>query len=159
MTTAIELIVTDLRGKLNGQLAALESARTRAAVALSISGVAAGLFGPRLPEHPGGWYLAAIIALAVTGLLTLYVLKPRRLTLWPEGEGWRQWATDYQTWTEKYHQPDNSGALLASKMADNMSGWYVQNKDTINRTQWALTLAFLGVAVQLLCWTIPLFLN
>ena len=41
MTSAAEMLVDNLRGKLDGQLTTLESARTRAAVALSVSGVIA----------------------------------------------------------------------------------------------------------------------
>ena len=79
----------------------------RAAVALSVSGVIAGLFGPDLLKSPGNLSLAAIASLTVTAVPAIYyVLAPHKLTQWPQGDGWRKWLEDYLEWAAKYNQPE-----------------------------------------------------
>jgi hypothetical protein len=55
MASAGELLIAELRDKLDGQLKTLESARTRAGVAISASGVIAGLFAQHLKAPIGNW--------------------------------------------------------------------------------------------------------
>lgn len=150
MPSPADLLVTDLRGKLNGQLSALESARTRAAVGLSVSGVVAGLFGTQLVSNPNDLALAAASLLGLTAILSIYVLMPHDMTLWPEGGAWLQWAKDHNT-------NDQAGPLLALTMATDMSGWYEKNTAMLNRIQWALGFSFVGLAIQLVLWTIATF--
>ena len=88
MTTPAELLVTEIRAKLDGQTATLESARTRAATALSASGVIAGLFAQHLKGSIGNWGLAALAAFALGALLALWILWPRKMTLSPDGKDW-----------------------------------------------------------------------
>jgi hypothetical protein len=150
MSSAAELLVSDLRGKLNGQLSALESARTRAAVGLSVSGVVAGLFGPKLLSSPNNLALAAIALLGLTALLSVYVLIPHDMTLWPEGDGWLGWA-------DEHNANELAGPTLALTMAKDMAVWYKSNESMLERVQWALTLAFVGLTVQLVLWTLSVF--
>lgn len=157
MASAAEILVDNLRGKLDGQLAALESARNRAAVALSISGVIAGLFAPSLLKSPGSLSLAAVASVVLTAVPAIYVLVPHRLTLWPEADGWRTWLTEYTTWMTQHQQPDNSQALLQSRMLDDMAGWYAANRPVISKTQWAMAASFTGVIVQLILWALAAF--
>lgn len=156
MASAAEMLVDNLRGKLDGQLAAVESARTRA-VALSISGVIAGLFGPGLLKSAGNLSLAAVASVVVTAVPAIYVLVPHRLRIWPEGDGWKEWLTKYTTWMKEHKQPDNSEALLQSRMLDDMTGWYTANRPVLDRIQWAMALSFAGVIVQLVLWALAAF--
>jgi hypothetical protein len=154
MAAAAAMLVDNLRGKLDGQLAALESARTRAAVALSISGVVAGLLGPGLLKAPGNLGLAAVASVVVTAVPAIYVLVPHGLTLWPEGDGWRTWLTEYTTWLTETKQPDNSEALLQSSMLGDMTKWYTANRAVLRRKEWATALSFAGVIVELVLWAL-----
>jgi hypothetical protein len=157
MASAADLLVENLRGKLDGQLAALESARTRAAAALSVAGVVAGLFGPGVLKSPGNLGLAAIGCLVASAVPAIYVLVPHRLVLWPQGDGWRTWLTDYARWAEEHQQPDNSQALLESRMLDDMAVWYARNKPALDRIQWALAMSFAFVVAQILFWALGAF--
>ena len=158
MTSAIEIIVTDFRGKLDGQLAALESARGRAAVALATSGVVAGLVLPnKLGHHPGTWFVLGVVALAFTALCTLEIMRPRKLTLWPEGQGRLDWSRQYQASIQEHPQEDKSGEVLIPQMAEDMAGWYKSNKVRLTWIQRVLTAAFFGVALQFAFWGVALF--
>jgi hypothetical protein len=159
MASAAELLVENLRGKLDGQLAALESARTRAAVALSVSGVIAGLFGPDLLTSPGNLSLAAIASLIVTAAPSIYVLVPHKLTLWPQGDGWRTWLDQYGRWVADHNQPDNSQALLESQMLSDMATWYATNRPVLDNVQWATAVSFIGVVLQLVFWALAAFIH
>lgn len=159
MASAAEMLVENLRGKLDGQVAALESTRTRAAVALSVSGVIAGLFGPDLLKSPGNLGLAAIASLIVTAAPAIYVLVPHKLTLWPQGDGWRKWLDEYGQWVAAHHQPDNSQALLESRMLSDMATWYATNKPVLDKIQWAMAVSFIGVVLQLIFWTLAAFIH
>jgi hypothetical protein len=147
VSSAPDLLVTHLRDKLDGQLSSLESARTRAAVALSVSGVVAGLFGPKLLSNPGNLGLAAVAALIVTGVLSIYVLKPHDMTLWAQGGGWLKWAEDNK-------DDESSGTELALTMAKDMACWFGENKRMVTRVQWALSATFVGVGLQLILWSV-----
>jgi hypothetical protein len=158
MATAIELIVTDFRGKLDGQLAALESARTRASVALATSGVVAGLVLPnKLGHRPGIWFGLGVASLFFTALCTLEIMRPRKLILWPEGDGRLDWSREYQAYIEEHPQEDRSGEILIPQMADDMAGWYRSNKGRLTWIQRTLTAAFVGVALQFGFWGVALF--
>jgi hypothetical protein len=151
------MLVDNLRGKLDGQLAALESARTRAAVALSVSGVVAGLFGPGLLKSPGNLSLAAVASVVLSAAPAVYVLVPHKLRLWPEGDGWRAWLTEYNAWMTEHNQPDQSEALLQSRMLDDMAKWYAANRPVLTGIQWAMAVSFVGVVVQLALWASATF--
>jgi hypothetical protein len=157
MASAADLLVDNLRGKLDGQLSALESARTRAAAALSVSGVVAGLFGTDLLKSPSNLGLAAVASLIASAFPAIYVLIPHKLTLWPEADGWRTWLTEYNNWVAAHNQPDNSQALLESRMLDDMAGWYAANRPMLSKIQWALAISFIGVVAQLIFWTLAAF--
>lgn len=159
MASAAEMLVDNLRGKLDGQVAGLESARTRAAVALSVSGVIAGLFGPDLLKSPGNLSLAAIASLIVTAVPAVYVLVPHKLTLWPKGDGWGKWLDDYLKWAGDHDQPDNSQALLQSRMLSDMAAWYASNAPMLDKIQWAMAVSFFGVVLQLVFWTLAVFVH
>jgi hypothetical protein len=159
MASAAEMLVENLREKLDGQLATLESARTRAAVALSVSGVIAGLFGPGLLASPGNLSLAAVASLILTAAPAIYILVPHKLRLWPEGNGWRTWLDQYTRWVAEHNQPDNSEAILESRMLDDMATWYATNKPVLSKIQWALVISFIGVVVQLLFWALAAFIH
>jgi hypothetical protein len=157
VASAADLLVENLRGKLDSQLSALESSRTRAAAALSVSGVVAGLFGPGLLKSPGNLALAAVAAVIASAVPAIYVLVPHKLTLWPQGDGWRTWLTEYSAWVAAHNQPDNSEALLESRMLDDMAGWYAVNKPVLSKIQWALAASFIGVVAQLIFWALAAF--
>jgi hypothetical protein len=70
MTSAAEILLPVIQGKLDGQRDAPESARTRAAVALTASGVIAGLFVTRLGKGVDNWELAALAAQTTTAPAT-----------------------------------------------------------------------------------------
>jgi disulfide bond formation protein DsbB len=159
MASAAEMLVDNLRGKLDGQIDALESARTRAAVALSVSGVIAGLFGPNLLTTRGNLALAAIASLVVSAGPAIYVLVPHKLTLWPEGEGWRAWLDAYGKWATENQQPDDSEALLQSQALNDMAKWYNANKPVLNNVQWAMAISFAGVVLQLVFWAMAAFVR
>jgi len=150
MGTPADLLVEHLRGKLDGQLSALESARTRAAVGLSVSGVVAGLFGPKLLTSPNNFGRAAVASLFVTGLVAIYGLVPHNLTLYAKGGEWLKWAKD--------NNAEDRQPALALTMAEDMAGWYGKNSKMLTRVQWALGVTFLGVAVQLVLWTFAVML-
>lgn len=150
MPSAAELLEIDLRGKLNGQLSALESARTRAAVGLSVSGVVVGLFGPKLLSNPNDLALAATALFALTALLSVYVLIPHDMTLWPDGGGWL-------SWTKEHNENPQAGPVLALRMVTDMAEWYNSNESMLKRIQWALSLTFVGLTAQLVLWAAAVF--
>jgi hypothetical protein len=158
MASAIELMIVDFRGKLDGQWAALESARTRAAVALATSGVVAGLVLPsRVGHHLHGWVALGVLAMALTVICALEVMRPHKLTLWPEGKNRLDWFHQYQAYIEQHPQVDNSAELFMPQMAEDMVKWYEQNRGKLRWEQRFLTVAFFGVALQFFFWGQVLF--
>jgi MFS family permease len=100
MSSPAELLLTEMRGKLDGQLATLESARTRASVALSVSGVIAGLFGQHLLTHPNNWTIAAIAAFVVGAIPAVWILTPHKnLRFSPKGKKWIRFAEGHFKWS------------------------------------------------------------
>ena len=96
-------------------------------------------------------------SVVITAVPAIYVLVPHRLKLWPKGDGWRTWLTEYTTWMAENKQPDNSEALLQSRMLDDMASWYTANRPILKGIQWATVLSFAGVIVQLVLWTLAAF--
>lgn len=160
MTTAIELVIADLRGKLNGQLGGIESARTRAAVAITIASAGVAVFAPHLFKHPGNLALAGASSFVATALASIYVLVPHNLIMWPQGDKWKDWTKQYKKYLDENAASDlkdESAALLATQMADDMSEWYQKNKRVYTRVQYLLATAFTFSLVELALWTAALF--
>jgi hypothetical protein len=161
MTTAIELVISDLRGKLNGQLDGIESARTRAAVAFTIASAGVAVFAPHLDQHPGNLALAGAATFVATALACIYVLWPHNLTLWPKGDGWKDWTKKYKKYLDENptvaERGDESAALLATQMADDMADWYQTNRGVYLRVQFFLAIAFGLAVVELVLWSLALF--
>jgi hypothetical protein len=160
VTSPAELLLAELRAKVNGQLATLESVRTRAGVVLSASGVIAGLFAQHL-SHVGNWGIAALSAFVVGGLPALWIIAPHSMIVSPLGDDWLRFANEHEEWVEaEAQQPhpdpladqDLGGAELANRMAADMNSWYYENEGMLNHIHWALVLAGLGTVVQLACW-------
>jgi hypothetical protein len=84
---------------------------------------------------------------------------PHKLTLWPQGDGWRKWLDEYGQWVAAHHQPDNSQALLESRMLSDMATWYATNKPVLDKIQWAMAVSFIGVVLQLIFWTLAAFIH
>jgi len=160
MTTAIELVIADLRGKLNGQLSGIESARTRAAVAITIASAGVAVFAPHLFKHPGNLALAGASSFVATGLAGIYVLIPHNLIMWPRGDKWKDWTKEYKKYLDENAASDlkdESAALLATQMADDMAEWYKKNRRVYTRVQYLLATAFTFSLVELALWTAALF--
>jgi hypothetical protein len=161
MGSPAELLISEMRTKLDGQLATLESARTRAAVALSVSGVIAGLFAQHLIHPVGNWGLAALCAFVLGGAPALWILGPHDMTLSPKADDWIRFATQNDTWvrgqaSQEIPDPEATAELgtaeLALQMVPSMNEWYGKNAPMLKRIHWCLALAFLAVIVQLICW-------
>jgi hypothetical protein len=161
MTTAVELVIADLRGKLNAQLEGVESARTRAAVAITIASAGVAVFAPHLGKHPGNLALAGAGTFVGTAFASIYVLWPHRLALWPEGEKWKNWTKDYKKYLDEnaatHDLQDESAALLATQMADDMVTWYQSNRKVYLRVQSVLAMAFALALSELGVWSLALF--
>ena len=160
MTTAIELVIADLRGKLNGQLAGIESARTRAAVAITIASAGVAVFAPHLFKHPGNLALAGASSFVATAVASIYVLIPHNLTMWPQGDKWKDWTKEYKKYLDENAASglkDESSALLATQMADDMAKWYQENKCVYTHVQYLLATAFVFSLIELALWTGALF--
>ena len=165
MTSPAELLLTEIRGKLNGQLTTLESVRTRAAVALSVSGVVAGLFGQHLFSHPGNWALAALAAFVAGAIPAIWILAPHGMTLAPEADGWIRFAVEHEARSREQlvsdsavKDPEANGdvaaAQLAAQMLPSMATWYRDNEPTLKCIHVALVASFVGVVIQLACWSV-----
>ncbi len=161
MGSPAELLLSEMRTKLDGQLATLESARTRAAVALSVSGVIAGLFAQHLTHPVGNWALAALAAFVVGGVPALWVLGPHKMTLSPNADDWIRFSTENEAWVKgQMAQPtpdpqatgDLGTAELAVRMLSDMNKWYGKNAPMLKWVHGCLAVAFLAVIVQLVCW-------
>jgi hypothetical protein len=163
VTSPAELLLSEIRGKVDGQLAALESVRTRAAVALSVSGVIAGLFGQKLSSSPNHWALAALAAFVIGATPAVWILTPHNLTIAPEADDWIRFAVEHEAWSREeliagtaHLDPETSGdvaaAQLAAQMLPSMAEWYKQNEPTLEKINQALAVSFVFVVVQLGCW-------
>jgi hypothetical protein len=161
VASAAELLLGELRTKLDGQLGTLESARTRAAVALSASGVVAGLFAQHLTRPIGNWGLAAMAALILGGLPSIWILGPHKMTLSPKADDWITFAMGDDEWVrgqarQEKPDPEATGELGASQLAVQMlpslTKWYDDNGPMLGKIHMCLALAFLALVVQLLCW-------
>jgi MFS family permease len=161
MASAGELLIAELRDKLDGQLKTLESARTRAGVAISASGVIAGLFAQHLKAPIGNWGLAAIAAFVVGTFPAVWILLPHRMTLSPKAAEWIDFAASHQKYVQAHLEhvegdPNATGELgaaqLAVPMVKSMNGWYEKNGPLLNAVHLAVAIAFIGVVVQIICW-------
>ena len=149
MSSAAELLLGEIRAKLDGQLSTMESIRTRAVAALSVSGVVGALFGAKLVGQRSWEAYVAIAAFVISSLVAIYALIPHGLRLRPIGEKWLKWATEH------LHNPA-SGEVLALQMSEDMAEWYKGNQPKLKRLHWAIALAFVGVGVQLVFWVVAL---
>jgi hypothetical protein len=163
MTSPAELLLSEIRGKVDGQLSTLESVRTRAAVALSVSGVVAGLFAQHLSVSPGNWTLGALAAFVVGAIPAVWILAPHKLTIAPKADDWIRFATEHEVWSREQlnagtaqDDPETSGDLaaaqLAAQMLPSMADWYKANEPVLKCVHIALSAAFVGVVLQLGCW-------
>ena len=161
MASPAELLLGEMRTKLDGQLSTLESARTRAAVVLSVSGVIAGLFAQHLTHPVGYWGLAALASFVVGGIPAVWILGPHKMTLSPEASDWIRFATQNNTWvrgqlSQEAPHPEATGELgaaeLAVQMLPSMNKWYEDNDPILRWVHRALRMAGAGVIVQLGCW-------
>jgi|ERR1019366_4746130 hypothetical protein len=164
VSSPAELLLSELRGKIDGQLATLESLRTRAAVALSVAGVIAGLFGQRLDSHPGNWVLAAIAAFLAGAIPAVWILAPHKMTIAPKADDWIRFAVEHEAWSRQQltlnaerRDPESEGdvgaAQLAAQMVTSMADWYKHNEPTLKWAHKAILVAFVAVVVQLACWS------
>jgi hypothetical protein len=159
MSSAAEILLPEIRGKLDGQRDALESARTRAAVALTLSGVVAGFFVQSKGKHVGNWEIAALVAFVVSGITGVYVLFGHKMRIVPVGRGWVDWAKDAErerrlAVNAAGPPEDTSGPHLAAQMADDMLRWYGLNKPMLSKVQAALAVTWAAVLLQILLWAI-----
>ncbi len=154
-------MVEELRYKLDGQIKTLESARTRAGIAVSASGVIAGLFAQHLTSSIGNWGLAAIAAFVVSAFPAVWILMPHRMTLSPKAEEWIKFAADHNAFVQgqvALKNPDRAAtgdlgaAELASVMVDSMNEWYAKNGPVLNAVHLSVAIAFAGVVVETVCW-------
>ncbi len=161
MTSPAELLVDEIRDKLDGQLATLESARTRAGVAVSASGVIAGLFAQHLKEPIGNWGVAAIAAFVVSVFPAVWILLPHRMTLSPKAGEWIDFAAKHDAFVrgnldQQTRHPEASGDLgvaqLAVAMVESMNTWYAKNGPLLDAVHLCVGIAFAGVMVQIICW-------
>jgi hypothetical protein len=161
VSSAAEVLLGELRTKVDGQIATLESARTRAAVALSASGVVAGLFAQHLTRPVGNWGLAALAAFVAGGLPAIWILGPHKMTVSPKGDEWITFATGNDAWVrgqvqEDKPHPEATGELgaseLAVQMVSSLNGWYETNQSMLKWINRCIAAAFLALIVQLICW-------
>jgi hypothetical protein len=161
LTSPPELVMADWRAKVNGQLSDLESARTRAGVAIAASGVIVGLFAQHLTGHIGNWGLAALAAFVLGALPAIWILLPHKMTVTSKGNDWITWAGKWNAFVagnvvQAHPSPmandDRGGAQLALEMADSMRNWYSENVPTLNRVQRCVAIAFAAVLIQMVCW-------
>jgi hypothetical protein len=161
MTSPAEILLAEMRGKLDGQLATLESARTRAAVAVSASGIVAGLFAQHLTAPIGNWAIAALAAFVVGSLPAVWILLPHEMTLNPNAGKWIEWSATYDAFVRgNAVQPtpnplatsDLGGSQLAVSMLPSMQIWYEKNGPLLKKVHRCTTAAFAAVVVQLVCW-------
>lgn len=161
MTSPGELLLAEMRTKLDGQLATLESVRTRAAVVLSVSGVIAGLFAGHLKQPIGNWGIAALAAFVIGNLPAIWILWPHKMTLSPKADDWIRFATENDAWVRgQLTQPeptptataDFGAAELALRMLPDMNDWYTANAPMLKKIHRCLAVAAGGVVIQLACW-------
>jgi hypothetical protein len=155
VTSPAELLVAEMRSRLDGQVATLESARTRAAVVLSVSGVIAGLFAQHLSHHIGNWGLAALATFVVGGIPAVWILGPHKLTVSPQGDDWIRFATQDMEWSKEnpaHASGDLGAAELAVQMVPSMRGWGDDNEKVLKWIHKAIVIAGAGVIVQMACW-------
>jgi hypothetical protein len=153
--------MAEWRAKVNGQLSDLESARTRAGVAIAASGVIVGLFAQHLTSHIGNWGLAALAAFVLGALPAIWILLPHKMTVTSKGNEWITWAAKWDAFVAGHVGKENAspmanddrgGAQLALEMADSMRNWYGANVRTLNRVQRCVAIAFAAVLIQMVCW-------
>lgn len=81
-TEAAALLWEQARQQLAQQNSDLDLLRTRATAILSVAALVAGLFGTRIPAHPGirsvSFVIVALSLFAVSALLAVAVAAPRR---------------------------------------------------------------------------------
>jgi hypothetical protein len=161
MSSPAELLLSEMRTKLDGQLATLESARTRVAVLLSVSGVIAGLFAQNLKGHIGGWGVAALVAFVVGGIPAIWILGPHKMTLSPKADGWIDYAQQQFDFvkgqmSEEHPDPTATGdigaAELANVMLPSMQIWYSSNAPILRWVNRGMAISAAAVVVQMICW-------
>jgi hypothetical protein len=161
MPSPAELLLAEMRTKLDGQIATLESLRTRSAVVLSVSGVIAGLFAQGLNGPIGNWGIAALIVFVLGSVPAIWILWPHKMTLSPQGEGWIEFAKGNDKWVRgqlKSESPDPEASFdlgaseLALTMLPSMQRWYAGNAPMLDFLHKCLAVAAMGVVVQLICW-------
>jgi hypothetical protein len=161
MGSPAELLLDELRRKLDGQLSTLESVRTRTTVILSASAAVVGFFINRGIGHDNSWQQAALCLFVIGGVISGWIIAPHNLTLAPKGNDWIRYAKEHQVWKES--QVDLDGATrqslgdkgtetLAVAMAESMNTWYSDNAAVQKLVN--LTFKFLMVIVlaQFVCW-------
>ncbi len=74
------------------------------------------------------------------------------MTMYAQGGAWL-------TWVEENNEDATATARFAIVLAKDMAKWYGENRSTLTRVQWALGATFVGVAVQLMMWTIAILLS
>jgi hypothetical protein len=161
MGSPAELLITELRSKLDGQVQTLESARTRAGIAVSAAGVIAGLFATHLTP-PIGW--SGRVALLVFGVGTLpavWIFWPHRMKVNPEANEWIAWAKVHEAFVRgNVGHPDASplasgdlgSAELAAVMLPNMQRWFMENQGMLRWIHICVGACFLAVLLQAACW-------
>jgi len=161
MGSPAELLLSEMRTKLDGQLATLESARTRVAVLLSVSGVIAGLFAQNLKGHIGVWGIAALVAFVIGGIPAIWILGPHKMTLSPQADGWIEYAKkqfDFVKGQLGQEHPDPSAtgdlgaAELANVMLPSMQDWYSENNPILKWVHLGLAVSAAAVVAQMICW-------
>lgn len=173
MGSAAEILLAELRTKLDGQTATLESLRTRAAVILSASGVIAGFLVPHFGKDVGDWTLAALAALIAGDIPAIAIIFPHKMKTSPEGNDWIEFAGDNEAWVatqarlrqrprllrrvrkwklEADATLELGAAQLAVQMVTSMNKWYKDNEPTLACLHRAMVAAAIGLVVQIFCW-------
>lgn len=136
---------------IDGQIAAVESLRTRSVALLSVAALVAGLFGPHLIAGRHSWWVdlavwVALFAFGVTVLIALWILTPRQT-----------WEF-YQEINPYLDELSDGKEVRASEMLYNLAADSEQsfsvNEGIIRKLNDEFRVACLLVGVQVIAWAI-----
>jgi hypothetical protein len=153
--------MSEMKSRVDGQLATLESARTRAGIAIAASGVIVGLFAQNLKPPIGNWGIAALVAFVLGTVPAIWILLPHRLRLNSNGNTWVEWASRWDRFVKSNAEKDprspqatdeRGSARLALVMADSMRDWFIPNRRMLNWIHICVALSFAAVLIQMICW-------
>lgn len=142
MTSLEELAFSEAVRAVSTQQMSLEALRTRAVALLGVAVVASAFLGqPALKAGPEGWAWVALGALALVGVLTVYILVPRT---WRYVFGVRRLAE------EAADVPDNRRELELREWLKSWACYLDEHWDTQDVKLRRLTSAYAAACVALL---------